>query len=280
MAEPGILLAAPLFEEAVPNKQRRDLKVLTSRITLLLLSMPLAFVALQGALYCTNWQYLATRETATTFSALQPLSAASSRFGSLQVAASPRAHDMRVRGVAERNTEAEAPQTRRSALFSSAALLSTLAARHAGASVTSCPSGANNCWSTASTDKTKMAPWKWPASMSRDSAMGELKAVLESYPQAGQNDADKGGYSIVVDDLASKGYMRLEYKSGIGNFAKFFNGGKPFVDDLELSVEDGFVGVRSSSRVGDSDFGVNAKRLNFLSAALRGKGWDAPEIKT
>jgi len=53
-----------------------------------------------------------------------------------------------------------------------------------------------------------------------------------------------------------------------------------FVDDLELSVEDGFVGVRSSSRVGDSDFGVNAKRLNFLSAALRGKGWDAPEIKT
>lgn len=124
-----------------------------------------------------------------------------------------------------------------------------------------------------------MAPWKWPAGTSRDSAISELKAVLESYPQAGQAEVDLGGWSVSKDEMSSKGFMAFEFKSGIGNFAKFFNGGKPFVDDLEVSVEDSFVAVKSASRLGDSDFGVNAKRLNFLSAALRAKGWDAPAIK-
>ena len=62
--------------------------------------------------------------------------------------------------------------------------------------------------------------------------------------------------SRVDDKLASAGYARLEFRSGLGNMARFFNGGKPFVDDLELSVEDGFACIRSSSRVGDSDLGV------------------------
>ena len=48
------------------------------------------------------------------------------------------------------------------------------------------------------------------------------------------------------------GYERIEFLSGIGNMAKFFNGGRPFVDDFELAVEDTGVCVRSSSRVGDS----------------------------
>ena len=51
------------------------------------------------------------------------------------------------------------------------------------------------------------------------------------------------------------------------------------VDDLEFAVADGRVEVRSSSRIGDSDLGVNAKRLNFLAAALRKDGWDAPSIQ-
>jgi hypothetical protein len=65
-----------------------------------------------------------------------------------------------------------------------------------------------------------------------------------------------------------------------GNFAKFFNGGKPFVDDLVLEITDsGAVEVRSSSRVGDSDMGVNQNRLNFLASNLRAAGWTAPEPK-
>jgi hypothetical protein len=46
--------------------------------------------------------------------------------------------------------------------------------------------------------------------------------------------------------------------SGKGNFAKFFNAGKPFVDDLNIEIEDdGKVEIKSASRVGESDFGVN-----------------------
>ena len=36
--------------------------------------------------------------------------------------------------------------------------------------------------------------------------------------------------------------------------------------------------VRSASRVGQTDFGVNAARLNFISAALRKQGWAIDEI--
>ena len=45
--------------------------------------------------------------------------------------------------------------------------------------------------------------------------------------------------------------------------AKYFNGNQPFVDDLEVLVGGDSVSVRSSSRIGDSDLGVNAKRLSF-----------------
>lgn len=45
-----------------------------------------------------------------------------------------------------------------------------------------------------------------------------------------------------------------------------------FVDDLELHADpgSGVLQVRSVSRLGDSDLGVNARRLATLEAALRG----------
>merc|ERR1719238_2019892 len=123
-----------------------------------------------------------------------------------------------------------------------------------------------------------MPKWTFPAGASKTSATSTLKEVLAAYPQEGQAGVDLGGWSVAVDSLADKGYARREFKSGLGNFARFFNNNKPFVDDLELSVEASSVCVRSSSRVGDSDLGVNAKRLNYIAAALRAKGWDAPAI--
>jgi uncharacterized protein (DUF1499 family) len=48
---------------------------------------------------------------------------------------------------------------------------------------------------------------------------------------------------------------------------------------FEKKVLDGYAAVRSSSRVGDSDFSVNAKRLNYIAEKLRAKGWDAPGVK-
>lgn len=129
-----------------------------------------------------------------------------------------------------------------------------------------CPPKSNNCVRTT---------WTPPDSTSKESAISTLKEVIATYPQEGQADVDGGGWAYAVDELASGGSARLEFKSsGKGNFAKFFNGGKPFVDDLNLEVESsGVVQVRSQSRVGDSDFGVNAKRVNFLAASLKEKGW-------
>ena len=86
---------------------------------------------------------------------------------------------------------------------------------------------------------------------------------------------DGGGWAIVKDDLDGSGTAVLEYKSaGTGFFAKAFNGGKPFVDDLKVEIEDGgVVQIRSASRIGDSDFGVNGKRVDALASGLKAKGW-------
>jgi len=173
--------------------------------------------------------------------------------------------------VPQGNRVVRAP-SRRDVLAAGALAMAPTAAQ----AVEACKSGANNCWSTAS----KAPAWTWPAGTSRDEAVKTLRAVLDAYPQAGQDGVDGGGWSFAVDELASKGTARLEFRSaGTGNFAKFFNGGKPFVDDLEIAVGDSSVDYRSSSRVGDSDFGVNAKRLNYLAAELRAKGWNAPGVK-
>jgi hypothetical protein len=139
---------------------------------------------------------------------------------------------------------------------------------HANA-LEACPKGSNNCITTT---------WTPPAGTDANSAARTLKTVIESYPKEGQNKVDMGGWTIVDDSFAPGKVASVEYKSGIGNFAKFFNGGRPFVDDLKLEIgSNGVVSVRSSSRVGDSDLGVNQKRLSYLVSKLQAEGWDAPE---
>ena len=44
------------------------------------------------------------------------------------------------------------------------------------AEIKACPGGAGNCWSTASTDKTALTPWKFP---NKKTAVAELRAALE-----------------------------------------------------------------------------------------------------
>ena len=126
------------------------------------------------------------------------------------------------------------------------------------AAVATSPSIAGALEACSSSSNCIRTEWKPPAGSSKDAAIASLKKALESYPQEGQDKVDLGGWTV-VDDF-SDGSGRLEFKSGIGTFAKFFNGGKPFVDDLKLEISDsGVVSVKSSSRVGDSDMGVNQK---------------------
>jgi len=53
-----------------------------------------------------------------------------------------------------------------------------------------------------------------------------LSNYAESYPQDGQEKVDLGGWTFTDDSLAKSGTAKLEYKSGVGNFAKFLNGKK------------------------------------------------------
>jgi hypothetical protein len=138
------------------------------------------------------------------------------------------------------------------------------AAAHA---IDDCPKGSNNCVRTT---------WTAPSGSSKKDAVSAFRAALDSYPQEGQEGGkvDGGGF-VVVEDNLDAGSARVEFKSsGKGNFAKFLNGGKPFTDDLNVEVEDnGTIQIRSASRVGDSDFGVNSKRVEFLANAIKAKGW-------
>lgn len=171
--------------------------------------------------------------------------------------------------------------SRRAAISGATAAAFGLAAPplQARAALKPCPPGANNCFSAASTEeKTRLSKWYWPKGAERKAIEADLRAALQAYPQAGQAGVDLGGWTVADDRLESSGYERVEFRSGIGNFARFFNGGKPFVDDLEFSIEAEAVCVRSSSRVGDSDFGVNGKRLNFIAAELNKLGWEAKGV--
>ena len=58
-----------------------------------------------------------------------------------------------------------------------------------------------------------------------------------------------------------------------------------YIDDVEFAAIPGLGGqenevhVRSSSRIGYLDFGVNAKRINFIADMMRNIGWDAPGVE-
>lgn len=117
--------------------------------------------------------------------------------------------------------------------------------------------------------------WTPPSGTSKLNSIKDLRLVIGAYPQQGQAEVDGGGWTIISDQLDEAGIAKVEYRSsGKGFFAKAFNGGKPFVDDLIIEVDgSGEVQVRSQSRVGESDLGVNAKRVSYLAAELKEKGW-------
>lgn len=78
-----------------------------------------------------------------------------------------------------------------------------------------------------------------------------LRTALESLPR-----------TTIVSE--SPDYVHAECRSA------FFG----FVDDLELHLRsaDGIIAVRSASRLGHSDFGVNRRRVEQVRSALRASG--------
>mmetsp|Transcript_20708 Transcript_20708/g.43153 ORF Transcript_20708/g.43153 Transcript_20708/m.43153 type:complete len:227 (-) Transcript_20708:39-719(-) len=105
----------------------------------------------------------------------------------------------------------------------------------------------------------------WEPPKSTTSALLDIAAIVDTYPVP-NGGVDGGGFQFME---RGKDYVYVVFESEK----------KGFRDDVEFALVDGGkVAVRTSSRVGYLDFGVNAKRLNYLSAQLRKQGWQAPPI--
>ena len=75
--------------------------------------------------------------------------------------------------------------------------------------------------------------------------LAKLKSIVERLPR-----------TSVVESRAD--YLRCEFTSRLLGF----------VDDVEFHARDGVIHVRSASRLGYSDLGVNRKRIEDLRARL------------
>jgi uncharacterized protein (DUF1499 family) len=85
--------------------------------------------------------------------------------------------------------------------------------------------------------------------------------IAEAWQRAREAVSELPRTRIVTDE---EGYLHAECRSAVFGF----------VDDLELHLrgEEGTIAVRSASRVGYSDFGVNRRRVETLRSSLLGKG--------
>eukprot|EP00420_Gonyaulax_spinifera_P034784 CAMPEP_0197879556 /NCGR_PEP_ID=MMETSP1439-20131203/7613_1 /TAXON_ID=66791 /ORGANISM="Gonyaulax spinifera, Strain CCMP409" /LENGTH=306 /DNA_ID=CAMNT_0043499067 /DNA_START=62 /DNA_END=980 /DNA_ORIENTATION=+ len=120
----------------------------------------------------------------------------------------------------------------------------------------------------------QLEPWRY-SSGGAAAALADLERVVSAYPP-GQKGIDGGGFQIIKVDK-ELGYLYAQFESiKVG-----------YIDDVELLVRSdndgkgGEVRVRSASRQGFLDFGVNAKRLIRIATdlnALEGGRWSVPLI--
>lgn len=148
-------------------------------------------------------------------------------------------------------------------------LVGTAGIHPATANLPPCKPLADNCRSTSGGgDLPPFNKWYAPGK-SVSMAWEDLVSAVEAYPEEGQGTIfwgiDGGGWRIVERKPGE--YLKVEFTSRIFRF----------IDDLEFAVEPEASGaaacVRSASRVGDSDLGVNTQRVEYLARILRTKGW-------
>ena len=137
-------------------------------------------------------------------------------------------------------------------------------------------SGNPNCFSTTGDELLEdrqqygvdflVAPWVPPPEETQP--LKAVAAVVADYVP-GQGGIDGGGFSLIQQTESYLYYQFEALKKG-------------YIDDLEFatnaqSTPNGVM-VRSASRVGVTDFGINAIRLNYIASNLRAKGWKIAEI--
>jgi len=111
---------------------------------------------------------------------------------------------------------------------------------------------------------------KFKFSKPKSEAFQDVLKVLENY-EVGHDNIDGGGFKIVKKDGVS-GYVYVQYES-----LK-----KGYIDDFEIALgNDGTASVRTASRLGFLDLGVNAKRINYIANKLNSVGgWEAPKVSS
>jgi len=125
------------------------------------------------------------------------------------------------------------------------------------AGLSPCPSSPN-CVSSDARDPDHHAD-AFSLSASPDEAWRVVREEIDRLPR-----------TTVVEE--TPGYLHVECRSALFRF----------VDDLELHLRasDGLVAVRSASRVGHSDLGVNRRRVEKLREVLRARGVVRGERRT
>ncbi len=112
-----------------------------------------------------------------------------------------------------------------------------------------CPASPNCVSSDARDPRHAIAPFLLKSS--QNSIWPEIRTAVLTLPRT----------RLVVDD---EHYLRAECRSAVLGF----------IDDLEIQLRPGedFLGVRSASRSGYYDFGVNRRRVETLRSLLRNRG--------
>ncbi|NJR71539.1 MAG: DUF1499 domain-containing protein [Synechococcales cyanobacterium CRU_2_2] len=102
-----------------------------------------------------------------------------------------------------------------------------------------------NCVSSQATDAHRIAPLAYTGDGA--AAIAKVKAAIVASP----------GSKIITE---AENYVYAEFSSGLMGF----------VDDVEFYRDDaaGVIQVRSASRLGESDLGVNAKRIEAIRSAM------------
>ncbi|NTW59970.1 MAG: DUF1499 domain-containing protein [Nitrospirae bacterium] len=111
-----------------------------------------------------------------------------------------------------------------------------------------CPSSLNCVSSQATDEDHRVAPLVYAGSV--DDAMNRLKAIIRSLPR-----------TAVITDTGA--YLHVEFTTALFRF----------VDDVEFLADDSAksIHVRSASRLGTSDLGVNGQRIEKIR-----KRWQEP----
>ena len=132
-----------------------------------------------------------------------------------------------------------------------------------------CNGDALNCFSTTGDEYHLLQPWKPSSGTTKLQAMDQLVETIKSYPP-GQARIDKAGFKIIT---TKPNYLYVQFESMKHGF----------IDDVEFAVmvdssangsnknnndDNIFIQVRSASRIGFFDLGVNGKRLNWISNHL------------